>query len=169
MMLSTSPRNFPASGAPVTRKPLVTVIPAGGGDPAQVSSDKVDFIMRSSKSMFSITANLVPFLPSDQANRAGMATRQMEQAIGLRDREEPLVQVVSGNPSPAFDTWEKVVGLLVSQRSKKAGTVLSVGADKITIRPDGDPKGTETVQPNSTPCRLGSHRRRSTPVPIHAA
>lgn len=138
--------NFPASGAPVTRKPLVTVIPAGGGDPAQVSSDKVDFIMRSSKSMFSITANLVPFLPSDQANRAGMATRQMEQAIGLRDREEPLVQVVSGNPSPAFDTWEKVVGLLVSQRSKKAGTVLSVGADKITIRPDGDPKGTETVQ-----------------------
>lgn len=112
---------------------LITVVKKDGGDPEKISAGEVDYILRSPKQMFSITANLIPFLPSDQANRAGMATRHMEQAVALKDREQPLVQVVSGNPDPRFKTWENIMGSFTSHNSPVSGTVLSVGKSKITL------------------------------------
>lgn len=123
---------------------LVTVMRKDGGDPEKISSDEVDYILRSPKQMFSITANLIPFLPSDQANRAGMATRHMEQSVALKDREQPLVQVVSGNPDPRFKTWENIVGSFTSHNSPVSGTVSSVSNSKITVV---DAKGNKSEIP----------------------
>ena len=129
---------------PKSLRSLVTIIPKGGGDPERVPKDRVDYILQSPKALFSFTANLVPFLPSNQANRAGMATRHMEQAISLLDPDEPLVQTVSGHPDEKLRTWEKIIGKLTSFNSPVTGTVLSVAADKINIR---DAKGAKhTVQ-----------------------
>jgi len=111
-----------------------TVIPSGGGDPSRVASSDVDYILQSPKQMFSITANLVPFLPSDQANRAGMATRHIEQAISLTKAEEPLVQVISGNPSERYATWEKIVGEFFSHPAPVSGFVDSVSSSKIVVK-----------------------------------
>lgn len=120
--------------APKPRNKRVSVIPKGGGDVASVSPGEVDFVLQSTKALYSITANMVPFLPSNQANRAGMATRHLEQAISMVDREAPLVQTVSGHPEESLRTWEKVVGKFVSFRSPVDGEVVSVGADKITVK-----------------------------------
>ena len=130
--------------APRPKNALVTVSPAGGGDPEKVSPDEVRYILQSPKAMFSLTANMVPFLPSTQANRAGMATRHMEQSISLVNREAPLVQNVSGSKNPRLNTWEKIVGKLFSFRSPVSGEVVAVQPGKITIK-DGKGK-THDVQ-----------------------
>ena len=97
-------------GERVPKKKQITIMPKGGGDPKVVPSSEVDYILGSTKQLFSITSNLVPFLPADQANRAGMATRHMEQAISLKNREQPLIQVASGSSIDKRDTWEKILG-----------------------------------------------------------
>ena len=119
------------------RQPLhdmVTVIPAGGGDPAKVAPEDVDYILRSPRSMFSLTANIIPFLASDQAGRAGMAARHLEQAVSLKNREEPLVQVLSGNPDKSVDTWEKILGKFNSHNSPVSGTVVAVEPSRILVQ-----------------------------------
>ena len=123
---------------PKALQDTVTVVARDGGDPETVSSADVDFVMRSPKQLFSITANLIPFLPSDQANRAGMATRHMEQAISLKNREQPLVQVVSGNTRQQHKTWEGIVGDFTAHNSPVNGVVESVSNTKIVIK---DKKG----------------------------
>ncbi|MAP23577.1 MAG: hypothetical protein CL582_21830 [Alteromonadaceae bacterium] len=124
---------FPSGKAPKPKSDSTVVIPSGGGDPNRVPTSEVDFILRSPKQMFSITANLIPFLPSDQANRAGMATRHLEQTISLKNPEQPLVQVVSGNKDPRFSTWEKIVGRFTAHPSPVSGTVDSVSVSKIVV------------------------------------
>lgn len=129
---------------PTPRNKTATVIPANGTDPEMVDPKDVGYILQSPKSMFSMTANLVPFLASDQANRAGMATRHMEQAISLKYREEPLVQTVSGNPQERYGTWEKVLGSLNSHAAPVSGKVESVADDTITLM--GEDKKRHQVQ-----------------------
>ncbi len=115
------------------RKDMITVIHGGEGDPTNVSANEVDFVLRSPKAMFSFTANLVPFLASDQANRAGMAARHMEQTVPLKDPEEPLLQVASGSDKSSWDTWEKILGQMQSHSSPVAGVVKSVEAERIVV------------------------------------
>ena len=93
----------------------------------------VDYILPSSKMLFGVTANLIPFLASDQGNRAGMATRHIEQAISLKAREQPLVQT----GTEAGKTFEDIYGAYVSVRAKTGGEVLSVGKDSIKVRTKG--------------------------------
>ena len=119
---------------PVARAKLVSVIPAGGGDPTLVAPKEVDFILRSPKSMFSITSNMIPFLPSDQPNRAGMGTRHMEQTVSLKYREAPLVQTATGSEDNKLDTWEKVVGRTSAHHSPVDGTVTAITPDQITVK-----------------------------------
>ncbi|MAP19448.1 MAG: hypothetical protein CL582_00740 [Alteromonadaceae bacterium] len=130
---------FPPGKAPVPKSESTVVIPSGGGDPNRIPTSEVDYVLQSPKQMFSITANLVPFLPSDQANRAGMATRHIEQTISLKDPEKPLVQVVSGNDDPNYSTWEKIVGRFSSHSSPVSGVVESVSSSKIVVS-DGSGK-----------------------------
>lgn len=119
----------------VPKDDTVAVLPRGGGDLRAVAAKDVDYILPSSRNAFSVVANLVPFLPSDQANRAGMATRHMSQAISLRDREEPLVQTDSGSKTPGFETNEANVGHRMSTSSPVDGVVSKITNEEITITP----------------------------------
>jgi DNA-directed RNA polymerase subunit beta' len=127
-------------GPPRPIHKVVTVIPKGGGDPELVSPGEVDYLLRSPKALFSITANLIPFLPSDQANRAGMATRHIEQAISLKERQAPLVQVAAGSGNSRIDTWEKIVGKTAAHVAPADGKVVAITEDKITILGDDKQK-----------------------------
>jgi DNA-directed RNA polymerase beta subunit/DNA-directed RNA polymerase beta' subunit len=109
------------------------VIAVGQSDPELVKADKVDFVLLSSTGMFSITSNMLPFLPSLQANRAEMAVRHLEQSIPLKDREAPLVQVHTGNKNKN-ETWEEVTGRFVSNLASTDGVVSEVTAKKIKIK-----------------------------------
>tara|TARA_B100000131_G_scaffold166520_1_gene160998 strand:- start:21527 stop:27796 length:6270 start_codon:yes stop_codon:yes gene_type:complete len=129
------PDQYSFSGkSPKPLQDTVTVVRKDGGDPENVSPDEVDYVITSPKQMFSITANLIPFLPSDQANRAGMATRHLEQAISLKDREAPLVQVKSGSPEKRYGTWEGMLGSFTSHDSPDSGVVESVSSSKIVVK-----------------------------------
>lgn len=133
------PEQYDMSGKkPKALSEMVTVVAKDGGDPETVNSGEVDYVLQSPKQMFSITANLIPFLPSDQANRAGMATRHMEQSISLKNREQPLVQVVSGNKDPKYKTWESIVGSYSAHESPVSGEVVLVNNSKIVVK---DSKG----------------------------
>jgi DNA-directed RNA polymerase subunit beta' len=131
------------SGAPVARTPSVVVVTPGGGDPKEIPAGQVDYVMRSPKAMFSFAANLVPFLPSVQANRAEMATRHLEQTISLTHREEPIVQSATGAKREDILTWERLLGKSHSMRAKVAGTVTAVDAEKIVVK-GADGKSTTT-------------------------
>lgn len=126
--------NMSESGVPTARTPSVVVVSPGGGDPKEIPAGQVDYVMRSPKAMFSFAANLVPFLPSVQANRAEMATRHLEQTISLTHREEPIVQSATGAKREDILTWERLLGKSHSMRAKVAGTVTAVDAEKIVVK-----------------------------------
>jgi len=120
-----------------TPKPKSKTVTAASpeGDPRLSPASSVDFILPSSKGMFTMTTNLIPFLASDQANRAEMATRHLEQSISLKNREAPLVQTHTGNVTKqGKETWEQVVGRFVVQKAPVSGTVASVSPDAIKVR-----------------------------------
>ena len=121
----------------------VVAIPRSGGEPRELLPGDVDFALLSPKQMFSVAANLIPFLPSDQGNRAGMATRHLDQSISLKHREAPLVQVVSGHQDPKLDTWEKIYGRAFSHVAPADGTVTEVASTHITLR--GEDRKTHQV------------------------
>ena len=125
-------------------KEQIVVIPKGGGDPERVDPSEVDYMIPTARSLFGVTANLVPFLDSNQPNRAGMSTRHLEQVVALRDREEPLVQVASGIERPDKDTWEKIAGELQSHKSPVDGVVASISAERMVI---ADAKGKRHTVP----------------------
>jgi DNA-directed RNA polymerase subunit beta' len=103
------------------------------GEVAMRSAKDVDYILPSAKMLFSSTANMVPFLSSDQGNRVGMATRHLEQAISLKGREAPLIQ----SATEVGTSFEDIYGKFMSTRSKESGTVTAVSADAIKIRTKG--------------------------------
>jgi len=108
-----------------------------GGDIEKRPFSEAHFIMPSAKGMFSYASNLIPFLPTDQGNRASMADKQMEQAISLKHREAPLVQSVV-NPANPENTFEKLIGTsFASHTSKVAGKVSKVTPDAIHINEGG--------------------------------
>ena len=69
-----------------------------------------------------------------------MASRHLEQAISLIEREAPRVQVSSGVSAEGIDTFERVMGHQTSHRSPVDGTVKKVGKDAIIVT---DKKGDE--------------------------
>ena len=118
-------------GKPKPKSDMITVSTAGG-DPKLAKASSVDYVITSPKGMFSLTSNMIPFLASDQANRAEMATRHLEQAIVLKNREQPFVQVHTGNPKEN-QTWEQVVGKFSAHKAPVSGTVSSISKDDITV------------------------------------
>lgn len=103
------------------------------GDVTVADPKDVDYVIKSSKGMFDITANMIPYLQNDQGNRSSMATRQLEQAVPLVNREAPLVQV----KGEGAGTFEKAVGALNSHYTPVSGRVTSVKKGRITVK-DGD-------------------------------
>lgn len=88
-----------------------------------------DYIMKDPLQMFSMSSNMIPFMPSDHPNRSTMAGRQMEQAISLKHREVPLVQSMAG-----ANSFDKVVGTFASHRSPVDGVVHKIKSDSIIIK-----------------------------------
>lgn len=99
------------------------------GEHQVVDASKVDAVLSSPKQAFSIASNTIPFLSSTQGVRAQMATKMLEQAIPLTNREAPLIQVKLGN-----DSIENSIGKAFSIEALEAGTITSVTKSKIIIK-----------------------------------
>lgn len=112
------------------------------GKKIEVGRDEVDYYTPRSEALFSWSSNLVPYLPSNQGNRAMMAAKMMEQAIPLKNREEPLVQVAaSGDKSfeEIIASSGKEKGLAV--RAPADGVVKKVAEDHLILKTaQGDKK-----------------------------
>ncbi len=124
-------------GKPVPIGSSVKVKLPGGSIETKPFKD-ASYVMPSAKGMFNIASNLIPFLASNQGNRVSMADKQMEQAISLKHREEPLVQSRTDHANPNI-TFEKVLGGFTSHRAPVDGKVTDVKPDAITIS-DGKKK-----------------------------
>jgi len=96
------------------------------GEIGKVAKEEVDYVDVSPKQMVSISASLIPYLESDEANRALMGSNMQRQAVPLENPEEPLVQT-GMEGKVAKDSMAGVV-------AKGEGKVIYVDADKIKIR-----------------------------------
>ena len=119
------------------RKPknrMVSTIHRGKISERPASS--VQYVYDRPQGMFSTSANLIPFLDSTQPTRALTASKQMEQAVSLVDREVPLVQVGNGRGQ----TFEDDIGAQFGTRAPADGTVEQAGTKEIVIK---TPSGTK--------------------------
>lgn len=102
------------------------------GTVKRVPASKVEYQFPHPSTLYSPTTNLIPFIESNQGNRSIMGAKMQTQALSLVDREEPLVQVQSGNKKFSF---EALMGQLINPTSPVDGTVVKVDKDNIWIRP----------------------------------
>ena len=101
-----------------------------GNEIGQAGVGQVRYVMKNPAQLFTIGSNLVPFLQNNSANRATMAGRQMEQAISLKYREQPLVQAtIKGDKT--FDT---IMGNIAAINSPVNGQVVKVSKDFIRVK-----------------------------------
>lgn len=120
------------NGKPVPFSADVKVKLPGGDIDIRPFKD-ADYVMPSAKGLFDFASNLIPFLPTDQGNRVSMADKQMEQAISLKHREQPLVQSKTDKKDPNH-TFEDLVGNFVATKSTVDGKVVDIDHDNITIQ-----------------------------------
>lgn len=109
------------------------------GRTIEVPQNEVDYYINNVTGLFSPTTNLVPYLPADQGNRAMMASKMLEQAISLKHREAPLVQVAGKEGHPV--SIEEGLGNIISATAPESGVVKKVTSDYIIIKTaSGDQK-----------------------------
>jgi DNA-directed RNA polymerase subunit beta' len=101
------------------------------GNITMLNPASVTHVLASSRSLFDFAANLIPFLQTNQGNRAMTAAKQMEQAFSLKDREEPLIQV---HTSEEGRTFEQTLGEIIAHVSPVDGTVTKVTDKSIFIK-----------------------------------
>lgn len=96
----------------------------------EVDPSEVDYILPEARSVFGAATNLVPFLQSNQGNRAMMAGKHSTQALPLKNREQPLVQT---------GMEEEMSSHAGARRAPVSGRITSVrkkdGAYEIRIKP----------------------------------
>jgi DNA-directed RNA polymerase subunit beta len=98
------------------------------GDYRMVGPDQIQLIDVAPNQMVSVAAALVPFLEHDDANRALMGANMQRQAVPLIRTEAPLVGT-GMERRVAVDSGVCAV-------ARRAGTVDSVDATRIVVRPD---------------------------------
>ncbi len=86
----------------------------------------VDFMDVSPKMVVSVATAMIPFLENDDTNRALMGSNMQKQAVPLLKTENPIVGT-GMEYKAAVDSGVVVL-------AKRAGTVASVSADKITVK-----------------------------------
>lgn len=106
------------------------------GELAFVDPKEVDYVLPSPRAIFGVSANLVPFLGNNQGNRAMTAAKQAEQAVPLKHREAPLVQVQTDGKS----SFEEIFGEYSARRAPAEGVVEQVRKDAVIIREKGGKK-----------------------------
>jgi len=146
-------------GKPTPVKKTVKVSDPDGTVTVVKPSD-VDYVIGSSKGMFDLAANMIPFLQNNQGNRTMVASRQLEQALSLRDREAPLVQTRSDNPRRTF---EQGIGAFVGHVSHVDGVVEKVKNDGVIIK-DRDGKRHEVQIYDDFPLNDDKSVLNSTPL-----
>jgi DNA-directed RNA polymerase subunit beta len=90
--------------------------------------DQLEYMDVSPKQVVSVATALIPFLEHDDANRALMGSNMQRQAVPLLEPEAPIVGT-GMEARAAHDSGQVVL-------ARRAGTVLSVTADRIQIEPD---------------------------------
>ncbi|MGE4454889.1 MAG: DNA-directed RNA polymerase subunit beta [Sphaerochaeta sp.] len=98
------------------------------GDYSTKPATDIKYIDVSPKQVLSVAASLIPFLEHDDANRALMGSNMQRQAVPLVFPETPRVGTGMEGKA-AYDS-----GVLV--KSKRAGTVSYVSAEKVVITVD---------------------------------
>lgn len=121
---------------------------AGGGEIREGKFEDAQYVMRHPSQLFNITANLIPFLGNTSGNRAGMASRHIEQAISLVHREAPLVQVATGVDKHGIETFENLVGRQAAHFAPVDGVVHEVKKDAVVIQDKGGKKHEVTLYRN---------------------
>jgi DNA-directed RNA polymerase subunit beta' len=119
----------------------------------------VDYVLPSAKLLFAASANLVPFVQNDNGNRAMMATKHQEQAVGLKNREAPLVQTAASGGL----AYEDLVGGTASISSNADGVVSSVNKEEIVVL-GTDKKKYRHALYNNYPLNGAKHMLHSQPV-----
>ena len=121
------------NGKPHPISPTVTMAGDNNGF-KQEKFTNADYVLRHASQLFSSTTNLIPFLGNVSGNRASMATRHIEQAISLVDRDAPLVQSGTGSSVAGMTTFDEVLGSHAAHKTPISGTVHSVSKDGLIIR-----------------------------------
>ncbi len=92
--------------------------------------DEIEMMDVSPNQLVSVAASLIPFLEHDDANRALMGSNMQRQAVPLLRTQAPLV----GTGMEAVVARDSGVTVV----AKRDGSVVSVDASRIVIKPDDD-------------------------------
>ena len=92
--------------------------------------DQIEMMDVSPNQLVSVAASLIPFLEHDDANRALMGSNMQRQAVPLLRTQAPLV----GTGMEAVVARDSGVTVV----AKRDGSVVSVDASRIVIKPDDD-------------------------------
>ena len=92
--------------------------------------EEIEMMDVSPNQLVSVAASLIPFLEHDDANRALMGSNMQRQAVPLLRTQAPLV----GTGMEAVVARDSGVTVV----AKRDGTVVSVDAGRIVIKPDED-------------------------------
>ena len=104
------------------------------GKVTKVKPSEVQYQVPHSSTMYGVSTNLIPFLDSTQGNRIVMGSKHVAQAVPLRDREEPLVQV-GAPPKSGYSSMEEFVAKrYVLPTAPEEGKVTRVDKDYIHIK-----------------------------------
>jgi DNA-directed RNA polymerase subunit beta' len=120
---------------------------------------EVDYVLPSAKLLFAVSANLIPFIQNDNGNRSMMAAKHQEQAVGLKEREAPLVQTAAAKGA----AYEDLVGSTASVTSSATGQVISVNKKQIVVK-GADGKRYVHALYDNYPLNGAKHMLDSTPA-----
>jgi DNA-directed RNA polymerase subunit beta len=101
-----------------------------GGDPKMVDPEDVTLMDVDPNQLISVSSALIPFLENDDANRALMGSNMQRQAQPLMKTDAPYVGT-GMEEKVARDSLATIV-------ADRSGTVESVDAERIVVRPDPD-------------------------------
>jgi DNA-directed RNA polymerase subunit beta' len=104
------------------------------GKQVEIDASKVTHQLPASFSAFTMSSQALPSLNHNQGNRAGMASRHINQAISLKHREAPLVQIQS--PIYAGRTVEDHFGREhdITLVAPEDGTIENISKSHITYK-----------------------------------
>jgi len=95
----------------------------------EFAPSEVQFILPDVKLLLGPSTNIIPFLHSDDGNRAGMGDRHVEQTVPLLNPDKPLVQAKFGDRG-----YEELFGSQYLPTAPVDGVVTKIEKDFITIK-----------------------------------
>jgi len=116
-----------------------------------VEPEKVDYMEVSPRQLVSVAASLIPFLDHDDANRALMGSNMQRQAVPLLVTQSPVVGTGIERKA-AVDSGAATI-------ARQAGMVIYSAADRVVIKPDAKPKGSELGYYEDDSYKLTKFRR----------